>query len=265
MAGQVNDRAHYMEYKNKPIRLTYASWIEATGSVILFDDFIGDTLNTDLWVATETGTGTPWAINSTAGDPVAAHGGWAAATTQNIDAAAEELASMAATTVGNFRPDRAGAGLMVFEARISMPAITTVLINAGFTDDESEGAPLAMSVSGTTWTTTATDGALFVFDTNATTDVFYGMTVDGGSDGTAVAGSAPSATTATILRVEVDSTGSCFFYHDVVGAGTRTYVGSETAVGTSPDVPHLPYLAVASTTTTARSLEVDYVFAACAR
>lgn len=251
-SGALNFQANRIT-ANKGLDQTRAPFVR------LWDDFVGDTLNTDLWVATQTGAGTAWAVSSTAGDPVAAHGGWISATTEAIDAAANELGSMAATTVGNFRADRArNDSLLVFEASLSLPVITTIIVNAGFTDDETEGAALAMSLSGTTWTTTATDAALWVFDTNATTDVFNGQTVDTDVDGTHVAGIAPVAATATVLRIEIDNTGQAYFYQDGVNRGTVT-------AGVTETVPLIPYVAVGSTTTTAVSLEADYVLAACPR
>lgn len=262
--GQWNDRKFYIEATDKAVRLGGASWVEPTGAVVLWDDFVGDTLNTDAWIATDTaaaGLGSSaFAISSTAGDPVAAHGGWISGTCSDNDSGSTEIGSMAATTVGNFRPDRAGNGLLVFETRITLPAITTIRVNAGLTDDEAEAnAVLAMSLSGTTWTTTATDAALWVFDTAATTDVFYGQTVDSDADGTAVTGTAPVAATALRLRIEIGPTGSVYFYRD------GNYVGSETAVGVTETVPLIPYLGVANEGAANKVLEADYVLTACAR
>src|SRR3990167_9969502 len=180
-SGYIKDRCvRGITYTDRVIKTQGAAWLEPTGGIVLFDDFLGDPLNTNTWVATETATGTAWAIDSTAGDPVAAHGGWVACATDNVDAAAEELACMAATTVGCFRPDRAGNGLLVFEARVSIPtALTARFYNVGLTDDETEGAVGAFSISGTTWTTTATDAALWGFSSAATdNDNWLGQTVD---------------------------------------------------------------------------------------
>src|SRR3990172_4681177 len=189
-SGYIKDRGvRGITYTDRVIKTQGAAWLEPTGGIVLFDDFLGDTLNTNTWVATEVATGVAWAISSTAGDPVAAHGGWVACETDNVDAASEELASMAATTVGNFRPDRAGNGLLVFEARVSIPtALTNRYYNVGLTDDETEGVTLAFSIATATWTTTATDAALWVFSSAATdNDNWLGQTVDSNSDGTHIA------------------------------------------------------------------------------
>ena len=260
-SGDVADRGNRLEVTDKPIRLRGASWIEPGGATVFFDDFLGDTLNTDAWIATQTATGTGWAVSSTAGDPVAAHGGWVSATTDNVDAAANELASMAATTVGNFRPDRAGNGLLVFEARVSKPtALTTTLVNVGLTDDESEGAAIAMTLSTVTWTTTASDAAMWGLYSTATDNTHWlGQSVDTDVDDTHIASTITAAfDTATRLRIEIDNLGRCYYFQDDKYQGFGN-------TGVTETVPLLPYIAVAATTTTSTALEVDYVLTACAR
>ena len=162
--GPISDRgSRGLQVTDRALRMSGASWLEQTGAAVLYDDFVGDTLNTNLWLATETATGVAWAISATAGDPVAGSGGWASAQTDNVDAAAEELSAAASATAGQWRADRAGNGLLIFQCRLTVPtAITARIVNAGFTDDPTEGAALAMSISTTTWTTTASDAALAV-------------------------------------------------------------------------------------------------------
>jgi hypothetical protein len=250
-----------MEADDKPIRLKAASWIEPTGAAVFFDDFLGDTLNTFNWVATSTATGTAWAVSSTAGDPVAAHGGWIKATTDNVDASAEELGSMAATTVGNWRPDRAGNGLLVFEARVSKPdALTTTWCVVGLSDDESEGAALAMSLSTVTWTTTAVDAIAWgLYSTATDNDNWIAQAVDTNVDDTHVASTiAAAADTATKLRIELDTAGVGYVFQDGIYQGILP-------TGVTPTIPLIPYIGVGGTTTTSTSLEVDYVLVACGR
>lgn len=244
-----------------------ASWLEQTGAAVLYDDFVGDTLNTNLWLATETATGVPWAITATAGDPVAGHGGWAGCQTDNVDAAAEELAAGSSATAGQWRADRAGNGMLVFQCRLSTPtAITARIINAGFTDDPTEGATLAAFLSTTTWTTTATDMALWVLSSLATdNDNFVGQTSDGGTDGTHIASTvAAAADTATVLRIELDSLGQAYFYQSD-GATAEPAFQGYVATGAAATVLLCPYVALASTATTAADLELDYVVVGCAR
>ena len=267
-SGGVYDRgSRGLEVRDQGLRMSGASWLEQTGAAVLFDDFVGDTLNTNLWLATETATGVAWAISATAGDPVAAHGGWASAQTDNVDAAAEELAAAASSTVGQWRADRAGNGVLVFQCRLTSPtAITARIINAGFTDDPTEGAALAMSLSTTTWTTTASDAALWVLSSLATdNDNFVGQTVDTDVDGTHIASAvAAAADTATVLRVELDSVGGAYFYQ-TDGATARPAFQGYVSVGVTETVALCPYVALASTATTAADIELDYVLVSCAR
>ena len=268
-SGEIRDRGiRGLIIEDRPLKLSGAAWLEQTGATVLFDDFVGDTLNTNLWLATETATGVAWAVSATAGDPVAGHGGWVSAQTDNVDAAAEELAaSPAATTGGNFRADRAGNGLLVFQCRLSSPtAVTARIINAGLTDDATEGAALAMSISTATWTTTATDAALWVMSSLQTDpDQWLGQTVDTDVDGTHIAsGVSPTADTATVLRIELDSAGGAYFYQSD-GATAEPAFQGYVSVGVTETVLLLPYVALGSTTTTAADLELDYVLTACAR
>lgn len=268
-SGQFTDRGvRGFEVSDRPIKMSGASWLEQTGAAVLYDDFVGDTLNTNLWLATETATGVPWAISATAGDPVAGHGGWASAQTDNVDAGAEELAAASSATVGQWRADRAGNGLLVFQTRLTIPtALTARWINAGFTDDPTEGTNLAASITTTTWTTTTTDAALAVFCSTATANTtFLFQTVDSDTDGTHVASAvAAAANTATVIRIEIDSAGGCYFYQSDGATARPAFQGVETAIGVSPDVLLCPYIALGSTTTTAADLEVDYVVVGCAR
>ncbi len=259
--GEVRDRGNREQYTDKPIRLRGASWVEPGGAAVFFDDFLYDTLSAD-WLATQTATGTAWAVSATAGDPSAGHGGWISATTDNVDASANEIGFGAdGAPAAGFKAERAGNGMLVFEANISKPtAITTTWVNVGLSDDPTEGAALAMSLTTTTWTTTATDAAIWgLFSTATESTHFVGQTVDTNADGThIVSGIAAAADTATRLRIELDSIGQAYFFQNDAFQGM-------VAVGTSPDVILTPYIGVGGTTTTSTALEVDYVLVACGR
>ena len=267
-AGQVNDRSFYIENLNKPIRMSGSSWVEQTGAAVFFDDFLGDTLDSNKWLATNTDgtdtTGSAFAIAVAAGDPVAGHGGWIVGTPGTNSDSAEELGFGAdGAPASGFACGSADNGMLVFETRITLPVITNIRVNAGFSDDPTEGAALAMSLNATTFTTNDTDGTMWVFDTTATTDVFYGLGVAGGTDSatdslTCVVGAAPVAETAMVLRIELDESCNAYFYQD------GGYVGLQALANTSTTVL-TPYLAVGNLGTDAGALEADYVLAACAR
>lgn len=280
--GQINDRGLYVEYRDKPIRGVGASFFEELGATTFFDDFIGDTLNTDLWLLTKTDgtdaatTGATFAIAAAAGDPSAGHGGWASASPdQSTDTATSVEMGIGAdgAPVSGFKATRAGgadgSGVLAFTTALTLPVITNIRVNAGLTDDPTEGAVLAASLATTTWTTTATDMALWVFDTAATTDVFYGQTSSGTTDGTAVASSAPVAATAVVLRIEMDSLGNANFYRGA-SAAALAYVGTVVngdATGGLHTSLLTPYIGISNAinATDGISVEVDYVRVSSAR
>lgn len=269
--GLIKDRGiRGLLYTDKIVRTQGASWFEPGGGVVFFDDFLGDTVATDNWLQTAIdatdGTGT-YDINASAGS-VAGHGGWlrmkaggAAAT----DTATSVEIGFGANggPVSGFKSSRAGNGLMVFEARVSIPTTTEIRINAGLTDDPTEGSALAASLSTTTFTTTATNGHLWLFDTDATTDVFRGISVSGGTDSSGtIAGGAPTAGTAYRLRIEVDTSANSFWYIDDIYKGVQIADSSSAS-----SILLTPYFGVtkASGATGGMSQDVDYVLVACGR
>ncbi len=266
MAGSIQDRGQRgVRYTDKTLRMSGASWLEQTGATVFFDDFLYDTLPTDRFVVTATASGTA-AVSSTAGDPVAAHGGWISLDV-TADADAAEIAVMAATTVGHFRPDRAGKGVLVFQLRYSRPtALTTRWENWGFTDDETEGAAIAVSLSTATWTTTASNAVLgghYSTATNNTSTQFIGVKANAD---TASVSSAVTATidTAVVGRIEIDSAGQAYFYESFGAVTSPAYQGTAGAAVTAT-TPLIPYVALAGTSAAAAAFEVDYILAACAR
>ncbi len=272
--GARHDRGFYEEYVDKTVRTSGAAWWEPNGAAVFFDDFLGDTLASDNWLATNTDgtdtTGSAFAITAAAGDPVAAHGGWISATPGTNSDSAEELGFGADNTpASGFKAARAGNGLLVFETRITCPVITNTRIIAGLSDDPTEGAGVAMSISSDTITTNNANGSVFVFDTGATTDVFYGISVGGDSDSATGAvystvGIAPTASTAMVLRIEMDSAGTSHYYQNGTYYGTLAALDS-TASDALAAALLTPYLAVGSLGTDGAALEADYVFVACAR
>ena len=261
MSTSLADRGDRFEIQDKALRLRGASWVEPGGAAVFFDDFLYDTLSVD-WLATQVATGTAWAVSAAAGDPVTGHGGWITAITDNVDASSNELGFGAdGAPAAGFKAERAGNGMLVFEARISKPtAITTTWVNVGLSDDPTEGVALAMSLTTTTWTTTATDAAIWgLYSTATDNDNFILQTVDSNVDGTHVPSTiAAAADTATRLRIEVDDAGVVYGFQD------DKFMG-QVAVGLSPDVLLTPYIGIGGTTTTSTALEVDYVLVACAR
>lgn len=106
--------------------------------------------------------------------------------------------------------------------RIKTSAITNVSIFMGFTDTASFEEP--MSLSGTTFTTTATDAVGLLFDTAATTDTIRFHAVNNNTDATSPVdtGLAYVADTYVELAVEVDTDGTARGYIDGTLVGTLT-------------------------------------------
>lgn len=259
-----NDRnlnTGYLRHTDKPIGLHGASWVEPTGAVVLFDDFLQDTLEADHWdaVSLQATGGTDFAISTTAGDPVAGHGGWVAGTTGTGDNDAEALFGQLAWKAG-----RAGNGMLVYEAAISLPSVAGVGFSVGLTDARTESAAL-FALSGTTWTTTPTDAVAWAFDTDATTDVANGIGVKADVDTAAVAGVIPVATTFERYRIEIDSTGRAYFFQGS-GVGVQPSLVGTVADAVTTTVLLAPYIEVSCKAGgAAKSLECDYILTACAR
>lgn len=159
-------------------------------------------------------------------------------------------------------PFQADSGALVFEVRLHIDAaITTATVHAGFTDITSEDEEPG-SISTGTITTNATNGVFFVYDTDATTDEWFCIGVDGGTDatGNAATGVAPTADTYQVLRIEIDADGET----------ARCYIDgvlkiSLTAAATNASVNLYAIVGVLATTTTSRTVDVDYIYVGSAR
>jgi hypothetical protein len=215
-----------------------------TSKVSLFDDFLGDVIE-DGWSAAKgsdaeaviaaivAGT-TSGAVRLTCGDTVT-------------------VAESASSLTHGLNWKAANGGL-VFEAKITpVSSVANVAYFVGFTDVlATTTLEEPITLSGTTYTTTATDAVGFVFDTAATTDVWYGMGVANDVDGTAVACSAPTAGTAQTLRIELSVAGVASFYIDGVYQGA-------VAAAVTPSVSLTPVVEIMARTTAVKSIDVDYI------
>lgn len=252
---------------DQAIKLKGASWLEPTGGIVLFDDFLGKALNaTDIWTSTATASGTAAVDGDAGGATSAGHGGWVVLSV-TADADAIELGMTNEALKGQFLPNRAGKGVLVFQARLIHPALTTIWTNYGFTDDETEGAAIAMSLSTATWTTTATDavlGGIYSTATDATHKQFIGVkaNVDTASVASALT---TTADIPAVVRIEIDSGGNAYFYEGAGDSNTDPAFQGTVPNAVTVTVPMIPYLAAAGTAASTQTLEVDYVLAACAR
>lgn len=220
------------------------------GSVWTFvDDFTQQVLTED--------DSSPWILNSGADaqalDPAVnlQSGGVVRLTTGDADGTTANDGSQLVLAI----PVLAQSGGLVFETRLHInSAITTVSLFAGLTD--STALEEAFTNAADTITSTASDGAGFLYDTDATTDNWWAVAVDSDTDdtGNATTGVAPVADTYQVLRIEVSADGGTirFFINGVL---VKTLTGG----GVSPDVALYATVIACATTTTSKTVDIDYV------
>lgn len=214
--------------------------------VRFLDDFLGDVI-ADQWNAhlgTDNGTGAATAIAINA-----AIGGTLRLTTgdSNASLAADGVVLDSALNW------KAAQGNLTFEARVKVDVITGVQIFVGLTDQVS-ALEMPVTLSGTTFTTVATDAVGFLFDTSADTDTIRLVGVANDVDATHQdSGLAFVAATYKTLRVEVDTAGKADFYIDGVKIGS-TMTGAVT-----PSVALTPVIGARSLNTTSKNVDVDYI------
>jgi len=260
-----------------------SSWIEQTGSVSIFEDFISspDTILTQSpnYLVTQAGSPlTAGIITATGGGTASVgHGGWIGGKTDDVDANIVDEISLGGTAAAGWMlPSRAGNGMLVCEIGFVIPtALTARQYFAGLSDDAIEGtSDGALNISGTyTTVAQADDAAGFIFSSLATAPTIWKY-ASSAATVVSAASAAKEAVTGTVdaytvCRVEVDSAGNAFFYQSTsgstaIGRQAPVYVGS-TVSAVTPTVLLLPKFDAAATTTTGVEWEIDYMFGACAR
>lgn len=140
-----------------------------------------------------------------------------------------------------------------FRCRVKVSAITNVYLFIGFTDVlPSTTLEEPISLSGTTFTTTATDACGLLFDTSATTDTIRGVGVAADVDATAVdTALAWVADTYKDVKIVVTTAGTMKAYLD--GVLVATVTGAVTA-----SVALAPIIVADARTTSTRDVTVDY-------
>lgn len=215
-----------------------------TGRVSLFDDFLGDVLE-DGWSGAKGSDAQAVVPTIVAG----AVDGWVRLTSGDTVVVAESAVSLTAGLQW-----RASAGGLVFEARVKpVSSVAAVAYFIGLTDTlATTTLEEPVTLSGTTLTTNASDAVGFVYDSDATTDVFYAIGVKADVDASSIACAAPVAETAVTLRVEVSATGTATFYQDGVLKGSL-------ANAVTPGTALTPVVEVMTRTTAVKSLDCDYI------
>jgi len=137
--------------------------------------------------------------------------------------------------------------------------------NIGFSDATSESGIIAMTYSGTTLTSTASDFAGFLLDSDATTKNIYGVSVKGDADG-AVLNSAHAEADASwaTYRIELRDNGSrtdAIFYLNTSGNEidpANDFVGVEIDALTRTTALCV-YIGVMNREAAANTFDIDYV------
>lgn len=137
------------------------------GYIVDFDDFTGDTINTDKYVATVSAGGT-LAITAQQVN------GTVQGTTDGTD---EDAALLCTGLI--YKPSN---GHLRLEARVKFSVVSTLRAFIGFSDATTETDLLPMTIATATWTTTASTAIGFCYSSAATSAYWTAMSVDGDVD-----------------------------------------------------------------------------------
>lgn len=182
-------------------------------ATVLYDDFLGAVINPAIGGTSEN--------SGTAAIVVAQRGGVGGLVT-----GASSGNRSAFTTGLNYLVS--DGGMMVQWRMKSVSSVATRAFFVGWTDTVSLENPIELN--GTTFTSNATDAAGFVFDTDATTDVWYTAAVntdaDKGGNAVTVNGGtvAPTADVYENFRVEITPDGDAIFSYGK-DDGLQLYTG----------------------------------------
>ena len=162
----------------------------------------------------------------------------------------------------HFRPVKNGT--MVAETRVQRAAVTAGVVWFGFCDVNADDVAEPVTSTGTTLTLAASDLCGFVLDSQLTATATWHMAYNGGTttgatDSTSVVSDVVAVLAEwDILRVEVAPNGTAFWY---INGDLKQTVAN--AVSTT--VVQGAYIACFGTTTTAASVDVDYLYVSANR
>lgn len=229
--------------------LNLAGRISRTTTVELYDDFLGDVLD-DAWSGAK-GTDAQAVVPTlVAGE----EDGVVRLTAGDTVTVAESISIL--THGLNWKAE---SGNLVGEFRIRMASIANVAVFVGFTDVlATTTLEEPFSLSGTTFTSNATDAVGLLFDTAATTDVWNIIGVADGTDTAATAITAPVADTWETFKIVLSAAGTATVYRN----GT---LKATIAEAVTPSVALTPVVSVMARTTTTKTVDVDYVHVAKTR
>ena len=156
------------------------------------------------------------------------------------------LASISLGTIAT----RTNGKKLVIPFKVKASAVTAVRYWVGLSD--SAALEQSASLSSTTYTTVATDAALVLFDTAATTDTIRLVGVKTNTDATHINTSLePVADTYEVWRLEVNSSGDVEFFQNGTSLGTLSAC-------LATDVAVYFVAGIVPTGASARTLSLDY-------
>ncbi len=212
-------------------------------NVEFFDDFLGDLVEDGWGVLVDTG--------GTVNQGTAAASGVLTFTTDGTD---DDVAS--ASHELNWLPSQS----CLFECRIKWDVVTTLGFFCGFTDARTEaGSTMPWALATTSYTSTASDGFGFLFDTDATTDTIRCVGVKADVDGTNLDSAiVPVAGTYINLRCAITPGETASYWIDDVLIGT-------VALASTAATKLCPYVAHKNMSAAAHVGSLDYVYCAQSR
>lgn len=222
-------------------------------TVVQFDDFMGDTLNTSLWhnpTKGSDGATVDFAVTQAVNGTAAGVTGAGAGATMAVNG----------ILIDGGLDWKANQGGVDFQVKLKTSAITNLCLYAGFTDQVST-LEMPFTISGSTITSNATDATGFLFDTAATASTFKLLGVATDVDtvlqeaikSTSTLTTAPVADTFITLRVALATDGSSTFYIDGRAVGTRMASAVTATVALTPVVAAFTRSAASATIT------LDYI------
>ena len=213
------------------------------GRVTLEGDFLGPTLLTD-WAGVTENSGTAAILAGKAGGQVELVTGASSGNRSHLWSGLNHLPSEGSVVVTFICSNRT--------------AITTRAIFIGLTDVGTQEQPI--EISGVTVTSNATNAVGFVYDTDATTDIWYLQGVAADVDTPLLAATwngdstlVPVAETQDEFTIIVSTDGDAIFYINGEQVGIATNAVGTTALLT-------PIVSLETRTTAAQTLWVDYGF-----
>lgn len=222
-----------------------------SSAAVWFEDFYGTTMPDEMTLLNGTD---PQAL-----DPAIAQGQYGIVQLVGGDSNANPAADSSILALGlHWSADQ---GSLVFETRVHIDDITTSAMCVGMTDDIAT-VEMPFTLTADTDTGIAVDYIGFCFATDATTDEWWFVGNNNGTEatGNAATGVAPANGVFQVLRVEVDANGEdARGYIDGVLVGTITANSVAEAVLLSPSISVQPLVAATRTVT------LDYIYVGAQR